>query len=51
MYVLWRLAPDHSFRPRLACDRRWREDPKIGVAAREAIEADLAIPYGSKLTA
>ena len=27
------------------------EDRKIGVAAREAIEADLAIPYGCKLTA
>jgi hypothetical protein len=29
----------------------WREDRKIGVPAREAIEADLAIPYGCKLTA
>ena len=51
MLLLWRLARDHSFRPRPALDGRWREDRQIGVAAREAIEADLAIPYGSKLTA
>ena len=49
--VLWRLARDHSFRPRPARNGRWREDRKIGVAARQAIEADLAIPYGCKLTA
>src|SRR4029077_1614551 len=48
---LWRLAPHHSFRPRAACDGRRREDREIGVAAREAIEADLVIPYGCKLTA
>ena len=45
------VARDHSFRPRPARDGWWREDRKIGVAAREAIEADLAIPYGCKLTA
>jgi len=49
--TLWRLARDHSFRPRPARDGRWREDRKIGVAACEAIEADLAISYGGKLTA
>ena len=51
LYVLWRLARDHIFRPRSARDGRWREDRKIGAAAHEAIEADLAIPYGCKLTA
>ena len=51
LYILWRLARDHSFRPRPARDCRWREDRKIRVAAREAIEVDLAIPYGCKLTA
>ena len=51
LYVLWRLAHDHIFRPRSARDGRWREDRKIGAAAHEAIEADLAIPYGCKLTA
>jgi hypothetical protein len=45
-FALWRLARDHGFRPRAACDRWRREDRKIGVAAREAIEADHAIPYG-----
>ena len=49
--TLWRLARDHSFRPRPARDGRWREDRKIGVAASEAIKADLAIPDGGKLTA
>ena len=45
-FALWRLARDHGFRPRAACDRWRREDRKIGVAAREAIEAVHAIPYG-----
>jgi hypothetical protein len=49
--ALWRLARDHGFRPRAACDGRRREDRKIGVAAREGIEADLLVPYGCKLTA
>ena len=48
---LWRFARDHGFRPRPARDGWWREDRKIGVAAREAIEDDLAIPYGCKFTA
>ena len=51
LVVLWRLARDHSFRRRPARDGWWREDRKIGVTAREAIEADLAIPCGGKLTA
>ena len=49
--ALWRLARDHGFRPRPTCNSRWRENRKIGVAARKAIEADLAIPYSCKLTA
>ena len=32
-------------------NRRWREDREISVAARESIEADLAVSYGCKLTA
>ena len=44
--TLWRLARDHGFRPRAPCNGGRREDRKIGVAASEAIEADLAIPYG-----
>ena len=44
--ALWRLARDHGLRPRAACDRWRREDRKIGVAASEAIEANLAIPHG-----
>jgi hypothetical protein len=39
-----------SGRVRLATGGR-REDRKVGVAARGAIEADLLIPYGCKLTA
>ena len=46
-----RVAPDHRFRPRAGCNRRWGENREIGVAARELIEADLAIPDGCKLTA
>jgi hypothetical protein len=49
--ALWRLARDHGFRPRPTCNSRWRENRKIGLAARKAIEADLAIPYSCKLTA
>ena len=39
--------------PRWCAARNGRrcENPEIGVAAREAIEPDLAIPYGCKLTA
>src|SRR5262249_23955739 len=48
---LWRLARDHNFRSRSACNGRRYENRKIGVAARESIEADLAIPYDCKLTA
>src|SRR6266480_3338143 len=47
---LWRLARDHSIRPRPARNRRRGEDGEISVAARESIEADLAIPHGCKLT-
>ena len=51
MSLLWRLACDDGLRRRAACNGRWREDGQIGVAARESIEADLAIPDGCKLTA
>jgi len=47
---LRRLAGDHSFRPRPARNRRRRENRVISVAARESIEADLAVSYGCKLT-
>ena len=47
--TLWRLARDHGFRPRAACNGGWREDRQIGVGAAEPIEADLTIPYGCKL--
>ena len=45
----WRLARDNRFRPRAACNGRWRKDREIGVTADEPIEADLAIPNGSEL--
>ena len=47
------MAPctDHGFRPRTACEQWPRKDRKIGVAASEAMEANLAIPYRCKLTA
>ena len=47
---LWRFARDRSFRPRPARYGWWCEDRKIGVAAVEPIDADLAIPYGCKFT-
>ena len=47
---LWRLAGNYSFRPRPARNRRRCEDGEISVAAREPIEADLAVSYGCKLT-
>ncbi len=45
------IACDHRLWWCAACDGRRCEDSKIGVAAREAIEGDLLIPYGCKLTA
>src|SRR4029453_4219694 len=48
---LWRLARDHIFRPGSGRNRRRREDRKIRVATGGAIEADLAVSYGRKLTA
>ena len=50
MSLLWRLACDDSLRASAACNGGWREDGQIGIAAVESIEADLAIPYGCKLT-
>ena len=49
--MLWRLARDHSFRRRPVRNRWRRKDREISVAARESIEADLAVAYRSKLTA
>jgi len=43
------LACNYRFRPRALCNGRRREDREIGVAARESIEAVLAIPDGCKL--
>jgi hypothetical protein len=46
---LWRLARDHSFRSRPACNRGRREDRQISVAAPESIEANFAVSYDCKL--
>src|SRR5262249_19764811 len=45
------LARDDRFRPRAACNGRWRKDREIGVAADEPIETDLAIPDRRELAA
>src|SRR6478672_10115270 len=50
-FPLPRLARDHRFRSSAACNGGWRKDCQIGVAAREALEADLAIPDGGELAA
>ena len=44
-------ARDHSFGPGPVRSRRRRKDREISIAARESIEADLAVSYRSKLTA
>src|SRR5207253_6288649 len=43
------LARDDCFRSGAACNGGRSKDRKIGVAARESLEADLAIPDGGKL--
>src|ERR1700719_2719186 len=50
-FPLRRLARDHCFRSSAACNGRGRKDCKIGVAARESLEADLAIPDGGEFAA
>src|SRR5262245_46985015 len=45
------LARSHSFRRCPVRNSRRRKDCEISVAARESIEADLAVSYRSKLTA
>ena len=50
LLLLWRLACGDSLRARAACNGGRREDRQIGVASVEPIKADLAIPYGCKLT-
>ena len=49
--MLWCLARDHSFGRRPVRNSWRRKDREISVAARESIEADLAVAYRSKLTA
>jgi hypothetical protein len=46
----WRLAWDDGLGRHAAGNVGWREDGQIGIAPVESIKADLAIPYGCKLT-